>query len=902
MRPPRPAVLLLAALVVAPAAALAAPLRGGAGGGGVEGACQAGWLPTFGPVPGDLDGFATCYATFDDGTGPALYVGGSFASVDGVPAGNVARWDGAAWSAVGGGTDGGVGDLVVHDDGLGGGPALYAAGDFSTAGGVPAENVARWDGTAWSPLGTGTLGQVETLAVWDDGGGPDLYAGGTFIAAGGVPVGRVARWDGAAWSALGAGAGMNSIVQCLEVFDDGLGGGPALHAGGFFSTADGTAVNGIARWDGAAWSALGAGFGGPTIAPFDLAVFDDGLGGGAQLYAAGFFTMAGGAPAGRVARWDGAGWSALGSGLNQQAFALEVFDDGGGADLYVGGSFSTAGGLPASSVARWDGAAWSAVDDGTDGVVRGLAVHDDGGGAQLHAAGTFTGAGEVSAAKVARFDGTEWEPLGGGVNDPVQALAVWDDGGGADLYAGGEFTALDGVAAGRIGRWDGQAWSALGTGLDRQVRALAVYDDGGGADLYAGGAFQVAGGVAASRVARWDGAAWSPLGAGPSPDADVRALAVYDDGGGADLYAGGDFAFAGGVSVSRWDGAAWSALGAGTNGVVSALLVWDDGGGADLYAGGTFTTAGGAPAANVARWDGAAWSALGAGVDDTVRALAVYDDGGGADLYAAGAFATAGGAAIPFVARWDGASWTALGAGVNNSVETLLAFDDGSGAALFAGGRFVTAGGASATRLARWDGAAWSALGAGVSDVPRALAAFDDGLGLGSALVVGGDFLEAFDTGDGFLARWGGCGSYGRPATYCTGKTTSGGCVPFVTFTGVPSATSTGTFPITANDVVPAESGFLIYGFKKANLNFHGGKLCVKTPFVRTPAKAPKNPGGGCSGWILRRNFNATIQNAGDPALSVGATVFVQWRQRDPADPAGFGDALTDGLRFQIAP
>ena len=39
-----------------------------------------------------------------------------------------------------------------------------------------------------------------------------------------------------------------------------------------------------------------------------------------------------------------------------------------------------------------------------------------------------------------------------------------------------------------------------------------------------------------------------------------------------------------------------------------------------------------------------------------------------------------------------------------------------------------------------------------------------------------------------------------------------------------------------------------------------------------------------------------------DPSLTAGQTVFTQWTQRDPTEPAGFGDSLTDGLGFTIAP
>ena len=41
------------------------------------------------------------------------------------------------------------------------------------------------------------------------------------------------------------------------------------------------------------------------------------------------------------------------------------------------------------------------------------------------------------------------------------------------------------------------------SGTNDQVNALAVFDDGGGEALYAGGHFTQAGGVAATKVAKW---------------------------------------------------------------------------------------------------------------------------------------------------------------------------------------------------------------------------------------------------------------------------------------------------------------------------------------------------------------------------------------------------------------
>jgi len=61
------------------------------------------------------------------------------------------------------------------------GTTLYAGGEFTTAGGVTVYYIAKWDGSAWSALGSGMDGCVLALGV----SGTTLYAGGFFITAGG---------------------------------------------------------------------------------------------------------------------------------------------------------------------------------------------------------------------------------------------------------------------------------------------------------------------------------------------------------------------------------------------------------------------------------------------------------------------------------------------------------------------------------------------------------------------------------------------------------------------------------------------------------------------------------------------------------------------------------------------
>jgi len=210
----------------------------------------------------------------------------------------IGKWNGSGWSSLGEGMSSRVNALTVFDNGNG--PALYAGGWFTNAGGVVAHRIARWNGTQWSPLGSGMNTAVDALVVFDDGsgGGPALYAGGSFTTAGGVDVQHVAKWDGIAWHALGSGT--NGAVTALTVFDDGS--GPALIVGGTFTTAGGVAANRIARWDGNTWHALEIGLDSWVS---DFAVVQGEPGSGSSLYVGGAFGTAGGLPSSYIAKWQG---------------------------------------------------------------------------------------------------------------------------------------------------------------------------------------------------------------------------------------------------------------------------------------------------------------------------------------------------------------------------------------------------------------------------------------------------------------------------------------------------------------------------------------------------------------------------------------------------------------------
>jgi hypothetical protein len=605
---------------------------------------------------------------------------------------------------------------------------------------------------------------VCALATFDDGAGDALYAAGNFSEIGNQPIASIARWNGADWSPLAND--INGVVFALTVFDDGS--GPALYAGGHF-TIPAIGANNIARWDGQQWTVLGSGV---DNSVFALEVFDDG--GGAALYAAGAFANAGASPAGCVAKWNGAVWSPLRTGLvwpSAPAYAygsaLAVFDDGGGPQLYVGGAFTLAGGQPAINLARWSSVGWSSVG-GTDtwATISSLRVFDDGhSGALLYAGGSFTTIGGTAANRVARWNGSAWAALASGLNSSVTTLGVFENANGSELIATGGFTLASGVSASHIAKWNGLSWSAMGSGIGNNPTdgfAVQSFDDGHGPRLFVGGDFQSVGGVPARRIAAWNGTAWSPVGEGLN--SGVRALATFDDGHAMRLFAGGEFTHAGGFalkSIGEWNGALWSPLGAGItraqgSSSVQALTMFDDGSGSALYVGGYFDHAGGLPASNIAKWSGSSWSALGSGANGAVQALASFDDGSGPALYAGGLFTIAGGGAVANgIAKWNGLSWSGVGGGLSSLPASALAtFDDGTGTALYVGGSFFAVGSLQVSSIAKWNGATWSALGNGIGGTVAALCTFDDGSG--PALYAGGTFTGAGGAPVNNIAKWNG--------------------------------------------------------------------------------------------------------------------------------------------------
>jgi hypothetical protein len=587
-------------------------------------------------------------------------------------------------------------------------------------------------------------GNVSTVWVIRQDASGNLYVGGDFVWAGGVRANGIARWDGYNWSALGSG-----LEDFAIVYDILIDGGN-VYVAGDFTTASGVTVHNVARWNGSTWSALGAGADvGTGAAAYSLARDQAG-----NLYVGGLFDTAGymSVPADRIAMWNGSSWSALGSGITGGTTSVVNSLAWDGTYVYACGIFDTAGGTAnRNNIARWNPAAsaWSDLGTGlTDpSYARCDAVAAGTGG--VYAGGSFTSAGGAPGFNnIARWNGSAWSPLGTGADNAVTALGVL----GSNLYAGGAFTQVGGVSVTGTAIWNGGNWSGEAPSTPGDLQGVAAILPLDATRLDVGGYFWSVGGAPANGIAAWDGAAWHGLG----PDNTLRldgdpfyspssVAAVAADAGGR-AYAGGNFAIAGGTPASNvavWASGHWSALGGGLSGPVAALAAY----GNILYAGGSFSEAGGQPALYVARWDGANWSALGGGPTDAVSAFAV--DGAG-NVYAGGAH-NAGGPIMGWVAMWNGSAWTALGTAPNGPIAALAV--DGSGN-LYAGGDFLQIGGVPANDVAKWNGSTWTALGSGTGSLAgrrvQALAA------RGSDVYAGGLFDTAGGNAAANIARWDG--------------------------------------------------------------------------------------------------------------------------------------------------
>jgi hypothetical protein len=689
------------------------------------------WIPgqfDNGAAVNGTDGDVNVAMMWDpDGAGPlppVLVIGGSFTSVQGVPALHIAMQDPVTgkWQALGTGVATPVNVMTVWNGKL----AIGSDGDADST--TYDNDILTWDGTTWTSLGGGTnVGVVSGLTVLNG----DLYAGGNFKISYAGALG-IAKWDpnGNQWVAV-PGLIPNSTrrVVTLATWNNGIVAGLSgnNNSAGFLYFFNGTSWTFEADTNGPIYA----------LQPFN-----------GELAVGGNFTIVNGGEFAfpSVFAWDGATTihSYAPGGTNGAVRCLTVY----GGQLYIAGNFSTVGSVtPAGNTAVLSGGIWQAyAGTGVDATVLTMIPSN----ADLVLGGRFLNVNGHAASRLARWSGggVNWTSFGGGYASFVNCMTVYT----GRLVLGGEFHQSDDPLepVHEIGAWDGSTLYSFGTGMDGPLNALKAYAYGPFSnqtlELVAGGHFQMAGQVAASNIAVWDQKAtvitprvWQPMGAGFN--GTVLAIERATVGGVTSTYAGGTFSNVG-PNVALWNpgSSTWSAVGGGLNGPVNALKAY----GGTIYAGGNFTAAPGGlyTPGGFAVSSGGTWlPAEGAGgrqFPGVVQALEVFNG----KLVIGGSFS--GLDSGPNLEQWDGTSYSGLGAGgADGEVLAIHAF----GSRLYIGGEFTHVGGVAAQYVAYWDGSAWHDASGGVDNFVASISDF------GGEVQVGGSMLNAGSPPVG-VPRW----------------------------------------------------------------------------------------------------------------------------------------------------
>jgi len=310
------------------------------------------------------------------------------------------------------GTNGQILSMAIYQN------SLIVGGDFSQAGGISANNIAKWNGTSWSPMGTGISSTVYAIEV----SGDDLYASDTFN-------GGISKWNGSQWIPLSSGVNVE-IFSIKKVGND-------LYAGGVFTQIGSLNTNYIAKWNGSNWIALGNGV---NSSVFSIASLNN------EVFIGGDFTQATGIVANHIVKWNGSSWATLGTGVNARVNSICFKSN----EIYVGGFFTLAGGVSANKIALWNGISWSAVGTDLNNSVSSI-LYDN---STLYAGGDFySNSGGVSI-----WNNSSWSPLGSPFGSGnVKNIILY----GNNVYAAGYFLHINSISMGNISKWDGSEWKGF---------------------------------------------------------------------------------------------------------------------------------------------------------------------------------------------------------------------------------------------------------------------------------------------------------------------------------------------------------------------------------------------------------------------------------------------------------
>ena len=168
---------------------------------------------------------------------------------------SILKWNGTTWSLLGSGKNSLNANNFINSIATDRFGNVYAAGLFTNSNGQ--YYIAKWDGTSWKQMGAGfnpgaysNSNPYTVTVITDDA--QNVYAAGPFLKSGNINY--VARWDGTAWVEIGSGSNAlnaNGTIYSIAV-DKRTG---YIYAGGSFIDTWGYEY--VAKWDGTTWSGVG---------------------------------------------------------------------------------------------------------------------------------------------------------------------------------------------------------------------------------------------------------------------------------------------------------------------------------------------------------------------------------------------------------------------------------------------------------------------------------------------------------------------------------------------------------------------------------------------------------------------------------------------------------------------
>lgn len=351
----------------------------------------------------------------------------------------------------------------------------------------------------------GQNGFNESIAITLDTEQPLMYARNDVSKSlsyrnGFTIAGLVGQVDGI-WGNLGAST-VTSLTGITAITSDN----ENLYVGGYFTSMGGgsTPLNWLFRYNFAdqSLSKLGgdpAGGGGGINQVLDLHVGANG-----SLYAVGLFATINGVSVGRLGKWDGSSWSAVGGASTNTGTirAVRTAPDG---TLWIGGDFNNFAGIAnADYLAYYDGS-WNAVSVGTDAAVYAIDVDNNN---NVYIGGNFTAAGGATHTRIVKYNSIDgFTAMGGGLNGICRVIKTAQDG---SVYVGGDFTTADGKAIKYLAKWNGATFEPVG-GQELNGAVYKIDIDSNG-NLIVGGNFsQVGDNTLLQRAALFNGSVWGNI-------------------------------------------------------------------------------------------------------------------------------------------------------------------------------------------------------------------------------------------------------------------------------------------------------------------------------------------------------------------------------------------------------